>query len=111
MNSRSLVKMPLAVFMLATGMVPGGARAVEAQEDGAFRNTKKQGQAVAEYRDPEIHVVIAYAYSQQNHDSRWLLIETAMSTARNMTIDRRNIALVTPAGRRVPLATQERFAA
>ena len=54
---------------------------------------------------------MAYAYSQQNHDSRWLLIETAMSTTRNMTIDRENIAIVTPAGRKVPLATQERFAA
>jgi hypothetical protein len=110
MNCRSAAAHLLATFMLATGLAPG-SESVAAQEDGAFRNTTRRGQAVVEYRDPEIHVVVAYVYSQQNHDSRWLLIETAMSTTRNMTIDRENIVLVTAAGRRVPLATQERFAA
>jgi hypothetical protein len=108
MNRRSAV--PLAAFVFAAGLALATAPAVDAQEDRFFRNTTRLGMAVVEYRDAEIHVVVAYQYSQRNHNSRWLLFETAMSTTRNMTIDRQNITLVTPGKRTVPLATQERFA-
>lgn len=109
MNGQSALTIPLATLMVAAGLALGSAHAADAQEDGTYRNTKRWGQAAVEYRDADIHVVAAYYYSQQNHDSRWLLIETAMSTTRNMTIDRQSITLVTPGGRRVALSTQERF--
>jgi hypothetical protein len=97
--------------VIATALVCGLVGAAYAQEDGVFPRTKRRGQAVVEYRDAEIHVVAAYVYSQRNHDSRWLLIQSAISTTRNMTIDRQNITLVTPGGGRVvTLASQERFA-
>ena len=98
-------------FVISAGLVLGSAAAAIAQEDGYFPNTKRQGRAAVEYRDAEIHVVAAYTYSQQNHDSRWLLIETAISTTQNMTIDRQDIRLVAPDGRSVMLSSQDRFAA
>jgi hypothetical protein len=96
-------------FLIAAGLVLGAATVI-AQEDGYFPNTKRQGKAAGEYRDAEIHVVAAYMYSQQHHDSRWLLIESAISTTRNLTIDRQDIRLVAPNGRSVTLSSQERFA-
>jgi hypothetical protein len=109
MNVQGTVGIRLTLI-LAAGLMVWTAAAPAAQEDRFFRHVKQVGRAAVEYWDAEIHVVAAYYYSQRNHDSRWLLVETAMSTTRNMTIDRRNITLVTPGGRAVALATQERFA-
>jgi len=110
MNVQGTLRHPLSALMLAAGMTVWNAAAPAAQEDRFFRYVKKVGRAAVEYWDADIHVVAAYYYSQRNHESRWLLVETAVSTTRNMTIDRRNITLVTPAGRAVALATQVRFA-
>jgi len=75
-----------------------------------FPNTKELGGAAIQYKDDAIHVVAAYYYSQRNHDSRWLLIEAAVSTEERMTIHRDSIRLITPDGVEVTLAAQARFA-
>ncbi len=71
-----------------------------------FPNATDRGQAAVEYEDDDLHVVAAYYHSQQSHDSKWLLVEVAVSADRNIRIDRKDIYLLTPDGRRVPLATQ-----
>ena len=71
--------------------------------------SRQRGRAVVEYRDKAIHVVAAYNYSQRNHDSRWLLIEAAVSTQETTTIQRNMIALRTPQGRQTVLASQSRL--
>ena len=71
-----------------------------------FPNTTNRGRAAVEYEDDDLHVVAAHYYSQRNHDSRWLLVEVAVSVDRAMRIDREDIHLLTPDGRQVPLATQ-----
>jgi len=77
---------------------------------GEFSSANKQvGKAAVEYLDKSIHVVAAYYYSQQNHDSRWLLLETAISTTDDIVIHRKDISLVAPSGRQIPLATQQRI--
>ena len=78
---------------------------VAAQQQSA---TKSLGQAAVQYRDKAIHVVAAYYYSQRNHDSRWLLIQSGVSTADEAVIKRDAIALRTPKGETIPLATQRR---
>jgi hypothetical protein len=98
----------VALALLAAAVVVGGAAVLEAQEDGFFANTKKQGRAAIEYVDDDIHVVAAYYYSQRNHESRWLLIETAISSTSNLTFDRENVRLLTPEGREVDLPSQTR---
>lgn len=83
------------------------ATPVTAQKEFSSAN-RKIGNAAVEYRDKTIHVVAAYYHSQRNHDSRWLLIESALSTTEDSVIKRGNIALRTPQGREIPLATQRR---
>lgn len=92
--------------IVATGLAIAAAGAVSAQE---FSSANREvGRAAIQYRDPDIHVVAAYYYSQQNHDSRWIMIETAISTNELTTIHRNDISLRTPQGRVIPLATQRR---
>jgi hypothetical protein len=78
-----------------------------AQKEFSSANTQR-GRAAVEYRDKAIHVVAAYYYSQYNHDSRWILIQAALSTSDDQIIRRDAIALRTPEGREIPLATQTR---
>lgn len=87
-----------------------GASVVAAQLE--FSSASRQrGRATVEYRTDHIHVVAAYNYSQRNHDSRWIMIQTGISTTASTTIPRGAIALRTPAGRDIPLATQREFGA
>ncbi|HEU4687032.1 MAG TPA: hypothetical protein VFS23_01655 [Vicinamibacterales bacterium] len=109
--NRYVFATPLATVLIVAGLLLGSVSQAAAQEDGFFANTKKQGRAAVEYRDAEIHVVAAYYYSHNNHDSRWLLIQVAMSTTRNLTFDRKDITIVAPGGRTVELSSQEQFAA
>ena len=109
--NRHVFATPLATVLIVAASLLGNVAQAAAQEDGFFANTKKQGRAAVEYRDAEIHVVAAYYYSQNNHDSRWLLIQVAMSTTRNLTFDRKDITIVAPGGRTVELSSQEQFAA
>jgi len=109
MNGANLARQ-WTVLALTAGVLLGSAATMWAQEDRFFPKTKRLGRAATEYRDDDIHVVAAHHYSQRNHDSRWLLIQTAVSTTRDLTIDRQNISLVTPEGRVVSLPSQARFA-
>lgn len=84
-----------------------GVHAVAAQQEFSSAN-RQRGRAAVEYRDPDIHVVAAYYYSQRNHDSRWLMIEAAVSTTDSAVLERSDITLRTPQGREIPLATQRR---
>ncbi len=72
-------------------------------------NTKELGRAAVEYRDDAVHLVAAYYYSQLNHETRWLLIETALTTEARTTIPREAFRLMTPTGVEIALASQERF--
>jgi hypothetical protein len=74
-----------------------------------FPSTKKLGQAAVEFKDKTIHVVAAYYYSQRNHDSRWIVIQSAVSTTKETVIHRKEIALRTPQGQELPLASQTRI--
>ena len=95
------------VFGVAMALLLTLAPALIAQRDFSSAN-KERGRAAVEYSDKDIHIVAAYYYSQRNHDSRWIMIDTALSTTKLTTFRREAIALQTPAGREIPLATQVR---
>src|SRR5688572_22292852 len=78
-----------------------------AQEEFSSAN-RNVGRAAVEYRDDDAHIVAAYYYSQRNHGSRWIMIEAGVSTDDTIVIERNAIALRTPQGREIPLATQRR---
>ena len=82
-------------------------QSLPAQEEFSDAN-RQRGRAAVEYRDADAHIVAAYYYSQRNHESRWLMIEAGVSTTESVTVERSAIALRTPEGREIPLATQRR---
>jgi hypothetical protein len=101
---------PTSRLLLASvlcGAMMTVAISAAAQKEFSSAN-RKIGNAAVEYRDKAIHIVAAYYHSQRNHDSRWLLIESALSTTEDTVIKRESIALRTPQGREIPLATQRR---
>jgi hypothetical protein len=81
--------------------------AARAQQEFSPAN-RDRGRAAVEYTDQDLHVVAAYYYSQRHHDSRWIVIDTALSTEERSLLPRGAFALRTPAGREIPLATQRR---
>jgi len=95
-----------ATALLAGALACLAAGGAAAQAEFPF--TRGLGRAAVQYRNDDMHVVAAYYYSQQNHDSRWLLIQAAVSTTRLTTIRRDAFMLRTPAGREIPLASQTR---
>lgn len=74
-----------------------------------FPHTTDVGRAAAKYEDDTLQVVAAYYYSQRHHDSRWLLVELAVTSRHTLRIGRDDITLVTPGGRTVPVASQRAF--
>ena len=81
---------------------------LSAQKEFSSATNKKLGQAAVQFKDKAAHVVAAYYYSQRNHDSRWIVIQSALSTTKESIIHREDIVLRTPQGRDIPLATQTR---
>lgn len=94
----------LPVWILFCAAVALAAPHLTAQEVSS--SVKKRGKAVVEYRNKAIQVVAAYNYSQRNHDLRWLYIQTGLTTHDENIIRRDAIALRTPQGQIIPLATQ-----
>ena len=70
----------------------------------------QEGRAIVRSRSPEVNAVAAYEYSQQHHESAWLLIEFAVQATERIAIHRTEISLRGPGEERVvALATQEQF--
>ena len=59
---------------------------------------KHRGRAIVEFHDKAMHAVVAYNYSQRNHDSRWILIQSALTTSKESIVHRSDIVLRTPQG-------------
>lgn len=108
MNRTSITSRRLAAALLVVlaGIVP--AAQVRSPQD-ELPNVKDLGRAVRQYKDDILHAVVAYNFSQQRHDSRWILIELAVTSNRRMTIHRNGIFLHTPDARVIELASQRRF--
>lgn len=99
----------LALAFTAILSFPSGTRAQDRTTRELFPNTTDWGRAAVEFESDDLEVVVAYYYSQRHHDSRWLLIELAVSASKPMRIDREDITLITPDGQAVPVATQRAF--
>ena len=78
-------------------------------QDDPSSFTTERGRAAIEFKDDAIQLVAAYYYSQEHHDSRWLLIEVAVSTEERFTVHRDAFRLITPGGVEIQLAPHTRF--
>ena len=102
---RSTCAIAASVLAVASGSLLAQSRTIPRQ----FDNVRSLGRALAEFKDDRIQVLVSYAESQVNHESRWLLIDLGAFSRTNVTIDRARIELVTPDGRLVAHAPPDRF--
>jgi hypothetical protein len=68
------------------------------------------GATIVVYRGPRIQVAISDKYARYHPEGNWLMLDTEMAaTGGPIGIPRSAIAVRTPSGEVVPLATQEEF--
>jgi hypothetical protein len=99
-NHRAVARAVVALLVVVSAVV------VTTQVQ--FPNTRSRGRSTVEFYDRQVRIVASYDYSQRNHDSRWLLVQTALSSKKRMTVERSGFALRTPDGKEISMATQER---
>jgi hypothetical protein len=80
---------------------------VAAQTEWSFPRTRSNGRATPEYDHEGLHVVVNYDYAQRNHKTKWLLLDLAIASKQSFILHRKDITLLTPDGRRLPVAPQE----
>ena len=78
-----------------------------AQKEFSFPHTRPNGRATPEYHQNGLHVVVNYDCAQRNHKTRWLLLDLAIASTQSFILHRKDITLLTPDGRQVPVASQE----
>lgn len=66
------------------------------------------GDGILRYQGQDVWMVVEYEFAAATIGSRWLFLDVAATAAdgRSATIRREDVFVRTPAGRRVPLATQ-----
>jgi hypothetical protein len=71
------------------------------------------GDGVIRYRGVDVWVVVEYQYAATAIGERWLMLDVGVTAVegRDVSVDRDSVFVRTPAGRRVPLATQSEFSA
>ncbi len=73
---------------------------------------KQVGESATVYRGPDLNVELGYRFAKANPGAHWLILDVGMNAEQNdVAVSRGEIAVRTPAGEIVPLASQEAFGA
>lgn len=69
------------------------------------------GETVMLYRSNEIRLALGYGYAAANVGDSWLLLELGAMAAdyRAPVVRRDNVYIITPSGRRIPMASQREY--
>lgn len=96
-----------ATLLTATIALTGCSSAVPTDTPGVDR----LGEYVLRQEGPEVDTVLGYRFAAQNPGSEWLMLEVALSSPNRESgdIQREKVFVRTPAGQRIPLATQAEF--
>ncbi len=97
----------VASIVIATAILTGCASSVPTDTPGV----EQLGQYVLRQEGPEVDMILGYKFAALNPGSEWLILEVALSSPNRATADivRDKVFVRTPAGVRVPLATQAEF--
>jgi hypothetical protein len=97
----------IAPIIIATAILAGCTSSVPTDTPGV----EQLGLYVLRQEGPEVDAVLGYKFAAQNPGSEWLIIEVALSSPNRASADiaRDKVFVRTPAGERVPLATQSEF--
>jgi len=108
MRSIYVWQAPAAVLIIAFLAVAAGCSSAEPTDDPGV---DRMGQYVLMNKGPEAEVAIGYRQADRSLGSEWLLLEVAMTSplGQSAKVERSDVSVRTPAGTKVPLATQKEF--
>lgn len=72
----------------------------------AADDVREHGRATVEYSGGSLHVVASYDYAQVNHDSKWIVLQMGVRTARAQWLRPKDLAIRTPTGETIYAPTQ-----
>ena len=93
--------------MLIASLITLATCSLAAQKEWSFPDTRPNGRATPEYDRNGLHIVVNYDYAQRNHKAKWLLLDLAIASKQSFILHRKDITLLTPDGRQLPVAPQE----
>ena len=102
-------KTPSSIIALAVAAVLGCVGATRAVDDDRVRSS---GPFSVVYRGPELEASVGFRHAAADVGDRWLILVvqlTAPPKSANITVNRGDITIRTPDGRRVRLLTQPEF--
>jgi len=108
MNSIDIKRIPtLSLIVVAVISLVGCSSAKPTDDPGVDR----MGKYILMINGPEVELAVGYRHAQNSLGSEWLLLEIAMTSpvGETTTIERENVSVSTPAGVKIPLATQTEF--
>jgi hypothetical protein len=107
MRSHGLHKRALVLTVLVIAAV--GMTACSSARATDTPGVDQVGEYVKRYEGPELEMVLGFRYAASELGDEWLILETNFTAAHgNVTkIDRSKVFVRTPAGDRIPMATQE----
>jgi hypothetical protein len=108
-TTRPLEGVVLALGALALLTVTACSTATPTGTPGVER----LGNTILHYRGPELDVLLSYRFASFNPGEDWLFLDVGITseTRNSVEIKREKIAIRTPAGEIIPLATQREFGA
>jgi hypothetical protein len=92
--------------MLIASLITLATYSLAAQKEWSFPHTRPNGRATPEY-DHDLHIVVNYDYAQRNHKTKWLLLDLALASKQSFILHRKDVTLLTPDDRHLPVALQE----
>jgi hypothetical protein len=110
MRSQGLKKMMLGVTIVAA-MAAGVMGCTSARPTGT-PGVDEVGEYVLTYGGPELEMVLGFRHAASELGDEWLILDTNFTAAHGgvTKVDRSKVFVRTPAGDRIPMATQEEFA-
>ena len=93
--------------MLIASLITLATCSLGAQTEWSFPHTRSSGRATPEYDHEGLHIVVNYDYAQRNHKTKWLLLDLAIASKQSFILHRKDLTLLTPDGRQLPVAPQE----
>ena len=111
---RRFLVVVLAVAACASGTALAQSSVAQsgvAQSGVAQSSVKNWGRAVVQYTSADVTGVVSYEYAQRNHDTPWLITQMAFQPTHRVELKRDQFGLITPDGRRLPLASRKEMGA
>jgi hypothetical protein len=108
MKSIDIKRIPTLSFVVVAVISLVGCSSAKPTDDPGV---DRMGKYILMNKGPEVEVVVGYRHAQNSLGSEWLLLEIAMTSpvGQTATIKRENVSVSTPAGVKIPLATQTEF--